>query len=119
MFESISNLENTNTIHSAFDNNLNCAVTSLFLSNGNNTDHKISLFSKYLSKFIEESEIQISESRIVFFLQDLISNIFESDGDTLFEKYPILKNSSLPMRTFYFYYMLKQYFMSFGVFSYL
>ncbi len=91
MFESISNLENTNTIHSPFDNNLNCAVTSLFLSNGNNTDHKISLFSQYLSKFIEESEIQISESRIVFFLQDLISNIFKSDGDTLFEKYPILK----------------------------
>lgn len=91
MFESISNLEDTNNIHSPFDNNLNCAVTSLFLTNGNNTDHKISLFSQYFSKFIEESEIQISESRIVFFLQDLISNIFESDGNTLFEKYPILK----------------------------
>lgn len=91
MFESISNLGDTNTVHSPFDNNLNCAVTSLFLSNGNNTDHKISLFSQYFSKFIEESEIQISESRIVFFLQDLISNIFEPDDDTLFEKYPILK----------------------------
>lgn len=90
MRESISDLENTNTVHSPFNDNLNNAVTSLLLTEENNTDHKLSLFSEYFSKFIEENEIQLSESRIELFLQDLISNIFEPNEDTILQKYPIL-----------------------------
>ena len=90
--ESISDLQNSNTISSPFDNNLNCAVSSLILTETNDNDHKISLFSEYFSKFIEENKIQLSESKIELFLKNLIINILEASDEAIFEKYPLLSN---------------------------
>lgn len=90
MYESIPNLESTNTIYSPFDDSLNHAVTSLFLSEGNDTDHKISFFSKHFSDFIEKNDIRFSEHEIELFLKDLIAIIFEPNDAVVFEKYPLL-----------------------------